>query len=151
MNDVLSKMDILELSMGGRHCSQIVAGQWAEDLDLDEETFIKVVSPFGGGGFHGEMCGAVLGALAVIGAAYGASELGDDEQDQIMIEKTREFNRRFEEKFGTVVCRDLLKEYGLDYAREGELIRSKETNASVEVCSECVKEALEILEDIIEL
>ncbi len=70
-----------------------VIGQWADDLDLDEETAVRMLAPFGGGAFDGEMCGAVSGALAAIGARYGHYEFGDEEGNTRMITKTAEFKK----------------------------------------------------------
>lgn len=150
MSEILSLEEIGELNRGGRHCSQVVAGQWAGRLGLDEEMVIRMMAPFGGGAFHGELCGAVSGALAVIGTLYGAYELGDTEQDDILRAKAREFEARFEERFGSIVCRELLKDYDLDYAREGDRERGKETTAPTEVCHVCMRGALEILEEMID-
>ena len=149
MNRTLSIEKIAELNSRGRHCSQVVAGAWAERLGLDKDTVLRIISPFGGGGFHGEMCGAISGALAMIGAVYATSKLDDQEKDAVMIEKVREFESRFEERFGSIVCRELLKEYGVDYAREGDRERAKETDASDRICRPCMRGALEILEDML--
>ncbi len=150
MGNTLSKAEIIKLFEGKRHCSQVVISQWVDELGLDEETAIRMMAPFGGGGFCGETCGAVAGALAVIGAGYGHYELGDEEQNAIMIAKTNEFTAKFKEKFGTVVCRELLKEYDVDFSRPGDMERAAETPAFVEACPNYVKGALDILDEIME-
>ena len=111
MGNTLERNEIISLVTGLRHCSQVVIGQWAEDLDLDEETAVRMLAPFGGGAFDGEMCGAVSGALAAIGARYGHYEFGDEEGNARMIAKTTEFKQRFKEANGSLVCRELLKKY----------------------------------------
>ena len=45
-------------------------------------------SCFGGGMMCGETCGAVTGALMVIGMVYGHSREGDQSQKEIMAAKT---------------------------------------------------------------
>ena len=47
----------------------------------------------------GETCGAVTGALMVIGLKYGHSVNHDLKQKEIMREKTSEFKRLFAEKY----------------------------------------------------
>ncbi len=150
MGKTLSKAEIIELFGGKRHCSQVVISQWIDELGLDEETAIRMMAPFGAGGFHGEMCGAVAGALAVIGAEYGHYELGDEDQNAIMIEKANEFTTKFKETFGTTVCRELLKDYDLDFSRPGDMERAAETPAFVEACPNFVKGALDILDEIMD-
>ncbi|MBI4710518.1 MAG: C_GCAxxG_C_C family protein, partial [Nitrospirae bacterium] len=47
-------------------------GAYGDKLRFDKETVLKIASPFGGGiGRMGETCGAVTGALMVIGLKYG--------------------------------------------------------------------------------
>ena len=148
MSNLISKEEIHELMMNGRHCSQVVFGQWAEDLGLDKDTAIKIISAFGGGACHGEICGAISGGLAAIGTKYGTCKFNDPDQDVIMKETSEEFIRRFKEKYGTVLCRDLLKEYDIDFARPGDRQKAKETGVPKQVCPEYVHGALEILEEM---
>ncbi len=88
------------------NCSQSVFSAFATRLGLDKETALKLASPFGGGvARRGEICGAVSGALLVLGLARGADEpAGKDEIYRL----SQEFMRLFEEKHATVICRDLL-------------------------------------------
>jgi len=55
------------------NCSQSVFSAFAEQLGMDQETALKLASPFGGGvARRGEICGAVSGALLALGLARGA-------------------------------------------------------------------------------
>lgn len=148
MSNTLERSEIIRLVSGLRHCSQVVIGQWAEDLDLDEETAIRMMAPFGGGAFDGEMCGAVSGALAVIGARYGHYELGDAEGNQRMIDKVTEFKKMFKDRHGTLVCRELLGEF--DLSKKGDLERAFESGIFFEKCPGFIGSALEILEEIMD-
>ena len=148
MDNTLTKSEIIRLFAGHRHCSQVVIGQWAEELDLDEETAIRMMAPFGGGAFEGEMCGAVSGALAVIGTRFGHYELGDQEGNLRMIAKVKEFKERFKERSGSLVCRELLGEY--DFSKEGDMERAAASGIFMEKCTNYVGSALEILEEIME-
>ena len=145
-NNKLDRAEILRQVSGSRHCSQVVMGAWAEELDLDEETVIRMMAPFGGGAFDGEMCGAVSGALAVIGARYGHYELGDVEGNMRMIAKVTEFKQKFKERNGTLVCRQLLGDY--DLSKEGDLQRAVESGVFFEKCPNFIASALEILDEI---
>ena len=148
MGNALERSEILRQVMGFRHCSQVVIGAWAEDLDLDEETAIRMMAPFGGGAFDGEMCGAVSGALAVIGARYGHYELGDAEGNARMIAKLTEFKQAFKERNGTLVCRELLGDY--DLSKEGDLQRAVESGIFFEKCPDFIASSLEILDEIMD-
>ncbi len=148
MSNVPDRDQIISMISDLRHCSQIVIGQWAEELDLDEETVIRMMAPFGGGAFDGEMCGAVSGALAAIGARYGHYEPGDAEGNNEMIAKVKEFKYAFKERHGTLVCRELLG--GFDLSKEGELERASESGIFYDKCPDIIRSALEILEEIME-
>lgn len=148
MGNTLERNEIISLVTGLRHCSQVVIGQWAEDLDLDEETAVRMLAPFGGGAFDGEMCGAVSGALAAIGTRYGHYEFGDEEGNARMIAKTTEFKQRFKEANGSLVCRELLKKY--DFSREGDLEKAKASGIFIEKCPYFIKSALDILDEIMD-
>jgi len=58
----------------GVDCSQAVFGEFAAQLGLDRDTALKIAAPFGGGMWHGETCGCVVGALMAIGLKYGQGE-----------------------------------------------------------------------------
>jgi C_GCAxxG_C_C family probable redox protein len=54
------------------------------------------------------MCGAVSGALMVIGLAHGASAAEDQARREKTYAVTRELCSRFQERHGSIVCRELL-------------------------------------------
>ena len=53
------------------NCSQAVLGAYAEDYGLTIDQAMKVAACFSGGVRKGEVCGAVSGAIMVIGLKYG--------------------------------------------------------------------------------
>lgn len=141
----MDRNEILELFAGKIHCSQIVVGQWADELGLDRETVLRMAGPFGGGCFHGDVCGCVAGALMVIGAEYGHFEWGDEEGNTRMIEKIAEFKARFADNCGSLVCRELT---GFDFSVPGAFDQAREAGVFVSHCPNYVNAALEILDDI---
>lgn len=64
----------------GFNCSQALLATYATDFGLSEEMALKVATQFGGGARKGEMCGAVSGALMVLGLKYGHYHYGDVEE-----------------------------------------------------------------------
>ena len=72
----MTKEEIKDLFMQGIDCSQVVTTEFAEKMQLTEEQARKVSACFGGGMMCGETCGAVTGALMVIGMVYGHSRKG---------------------------------------------------------------------------
>jgi C_GCAxxG_C_C family probable redox protein len=57
-------------------------------------------------------CGAVTGALMVLGLKYGKALNDPEEKKQLTYSKTREFFEEFNKLHGSTNCRDLLD--GLD-------------------------------------
>lgn len=138
--------EIKELFIQGIDCSQVVAGEFAEELGLDKGLLRKASACFGGGMQCGETCGAVTGALMVLGVKYGHSQEGDKEQKQVMMKKTGEFKKLFGEKYPSCICRDLL---GHDISRREELEKVMKKRLLLQFCPKVVEDTIEILGKII--
>ena len=78
----MTQEEIRELFIQGIDCSQVVTGRFADRMGMEEDDAKKMSSCFGGGMMCGETCGAVTGALMVIGMTFGHSRKGDQEQKQ---------------------------------------------------------------------
>lgn len=142
----MTKEEIKDLFMEGIDCSQVVAGHFARELGVEEGTLRKMAACFGGGMQSGETCGAVTGALMVIGLKYGHSAAGDQEQKNIMTEKTAQFKRLFAEKYPSCICRDLL---GHDISKPGEMEKVLEQGLLFDFCPCVVEDVIGMLEKIL--
>jgi C_GCAxxG_C_C family probable redox protein len=128
----------------GLNCSQAVFSSYAEGID--QEAALKIASGFGGGmGRMAETCGAVTGAMMALGLRYGGNSPNPETKERIY-GKIREFADHFKARNGSLACRELL---GCDISTpEGhEVAREKKLFASV--CPECVRDAAEILEEML--
>ena len=97
------------LFLEGYNCAQAVAGAFYEELGLDFETAIKLSSSFGGGmGRLREVCGAVSGMFMVAGVLYGYTDTSDNEAKAKHYELIQSLAKKFSDKKGYIVCRDLL-------------------------------------------
>lgn len=105
----MEKKEIAELFMKGIDCSQVVVGAFAEELGITTEEAYKMSAAFGGGMGLGETCGAVVGAMIVLGLKYGHCEVEHMGQKDIMNAKRAEFLQRFQEKYAVCNCKGLLK------------------------------------------
>ncbi len=76
-------------------------------LGLDER-FIKAVCPFGGGLHVEKTCGALLGALTVIGVMFTEDRPTDNEK---MKELTKKYVEEFEREFGAIDCATIKKHH----------------------------------------
>jgi C_GCAxxG_C_C family probable redox protein len=131
----------------GITCSSAVFSAFSEELGLDDRTAKKIACGFGAGiSRTGNICGAVSGAIMVIGLKYGKAEQADDGATEKTRARTRQFIREFTKKNGSVNCTELLG-YNLsnriEYEAAGkeELFRTK--------CPEYVRDAAAILEKIL--
>jgi len=101
--------ETLELFKSGYHCSQSVLAAFSEDYGLSMETALKISCPFGGGiGGLGKTCGALTGAIMVIGLKYGSTKAFDMETKRISREKTRQLIENFEEVHKSSLCNELV-------------------------------------------
>jgi C_GCAxxG_C_C family probable redox protein len=131
----------------GFSCAQAVLFALGPELGLDEKIALKVSGAFGGGMAHmAETCGAVTGAFMVIGLKYGMTESGNQDDKDKTYETVHEFVRRFKERNGSIICRDLL---GVDLSKPGGDDQASAQNLYEEKCTNYVRDAVEILNDIL--
>lgn len=134
-----------KLFASGYNCAQAVLGAFCEGDGLAVNTALKLASGFGGGLRHGEVCGAVSGAIMAIGLKCGFFIENDLTQKAYCNQKTIEFIEAFKRNNKSILCRDLL----------GVEIRSPEDHNTPEarerhktVCPELVASAVRIMENI---
>ncbi len=131
----------------GFNCSQAVLSAFAEEFGLDRETALRVAAAFGGGlARTGETCGAVTGALMVIGMKYGKVRAEDDAAKLKTYEIAREFMRRFNERHGHLACRDLL---GHDVGTPEGRRAIAQLGLHDSVCAGLVRDAVRIVTQVI--
>jgi C_GCAxxG_C_C family probable redox protein len=131
----------------GFSCSQAIFSTYSEGLGLDRLTALKISQAFGGGMAHlGETCGAVTGAFMLIGLKYGRTRAEDLEARERTYDLTRKFVEEFKALHSSIQCRRLL---GLDIGTEEGMRQAKEKNLFQTLCAGYVKNAAEIIEDIL--
>ena len=133
------------LFANGYNCAQAVIGVFAEENGLDKNTALKLANGFGGGLRHGEVCGAVSGAILAIGLRCGFCVEQDFSQKAYCNEKTIEFINRFREKHGSILCRDLL---GIDIRCPIDHTTPEARAAHKAVCGELVASAVAVYESM---
>jgi C_GCAxxG_C_C family probable redox protein len=127
------------------NCAQAVFSAFAPRFGLDDKTALRVASPFGGGvARRGELCGAVTGALLALGLKDGAEVPAEKER---IYQLAGEFLRRFEEKHGSLLCRDLL---GCDISTPAGHQQAADRKVFVTICPALVREAAQITESLLE-
>lgn len=102
-----------ELFLKGYNCSQAVVGAFADDLDIDFDSLIRLSSSFGGGmGRMREVCGAVTGSFMVAGLKCGYSAPLRQTAKSAHYALIQKLAADFKEQNGSIVCRELLEGAG---------------------------------------
>jgi C_GCAxxG_C_C family probable redox protein len=90
------------------NCAESVLLAAAERLRKCNPSVPLVATAFGGGmGRKGSVCGALTGALMVLGLVYGRSKPSDDKEK--IYELTRELYDGFTKRFGSPFCSKLIE------------------------------------------
>lgn len=144
-------MDYADLAIAchkeGFNCAQSVLAAYADQFGLDREMALKVAGAFGGGmGRMGETCGAVTGALMVIGLRHGQATAEDKQAKETSYAMAREFADRFKDRHGCLDCRDLL---GCDIGTPEGMQQAREQQLFATRCSQYIQDAAEIVEQLL--
>lgn len=127
----------------GYSCSQAVLTAFAPALEISPEIALKIAAPFGAGmGRMGEVCGAVSGALMVIGLRSfddrGDIQTARDETYQ----QVSHFAAQFKARHGTLICRELI---GVDLNDPLKLQQARDEKLFERLCPGFVGTAIELL------
>jgi C_GCAxxG_C_C family probable redox protein len=117
---------------------------FGELYGLDRPTAFKLARAFGSGMGMGRECGAVTGALMIVG--FKVQEATSEKETRYRVyDLAREFVRLFEEKRGTILCKDLL---GVDLGTPEGRDKAFKDNLFRTLCPGFVRDAAQILADM---
>lgn len=138
----------IELYKKEYNCSQAILSAYAEELGIDEQTAIRVASSFGGGiARTGKTCGAVTGALMVLGMKEWNSEVEKEEAKQHVYALSQQLMEEFKERNKFLNCEELL---GVSVNKpEGRAV-VKANNLTGKVCHSVINDVTEILDKLIQ-
>lgn len=134
--------------MKGYNCSQSIVLAFEDMLPVDKTILSKMASSFGGGmGRLREVCGSVTGMFMVVGLLYGYDGPETSQVKADHYARIQELAHRFEEKHGSIVCREMLglnvrHDIPVPEARTAEYYKKRP-------CAEIIGDAAEILEQFI--
>jgi C_GCAxxG_C_C family probable redox protein len=131
----------------GFNCSQAVFSTLATQFGIDRDAALRIAGLFGGGiGRSGETCGAVTGALMVLGLKYSYIDPADAQAKEQAYAQAQEFLRRFQARHGTVMCKHLI---GYDVSTPEGLQQAREQKVFHSICPAFVGSAVEIVEQML--
>ena len=146
----MSKVEnAVECFNSGFNCSQAVFATYCEQFGLDRETALKIATPFGSGlARQAKICGAVSGAIMLIGLKSGKCLPDDNESKEKCFALATEFTKRFNQIHGSINCCDLLKNdlstpEGLQYIKDNHLWDT--------LCPIFIRDACQLLEEMLDL
>ena len=90
----------------GANCAQSLLAAFADVMGITEAQALAMGAGLGGGVRSGNICGAVNAPVMVLGCAF--PEMAQDKARAAAV--TKEFQRRFTERFRHLNCRELLAE-----------------------------------------
>jgi C_GCAxxG_C_C family probable redox protein len=146
----LSEDAAVKYHIEGFNCAesvlQVFLDKWSKYFRLGVTS--SAATAFGGGiGRTGNICGALSGGLIVIGLAVGRTDAKDDEGKQKAYSAARDLLHRFNERWGTVTCRELIQ---CDLSTEEGMSKYREQKLHETKCGPIVRETTKTVKNIIE-
>ena len=135
------------LFLEGYNCSQAVVCAFCDEVGLDRETALKLASFGGGMGRMREVCGAVSGMFMVAGLVSGYSDPTDKAAKSKHYELIQKMAKKFSERNGSIICRDLLS--GVKLTPGAEPTPRDDGFYKKRPCQELVRCAAEIADEFL--
>lgn len=124
----------MRLQERGFNCAQAAACAFTQFVPIEESHLYKLTEGFGGGmGDHHGTCGAISGCIAIISMIHSNGDPSKTTKRETYELVNRLF-KRFREKTGSSICKELLGE---------------ETGIELRSCKGCVEDAVNITNDIL--
>ncbi len=134
MNDENLKELARSTYLKGFNCAEAIVAFFNEKYSLNISPRIATAMGAGIGGAK-NLCGALNGAVIVLGAIFGRDNPSENSAD--VYKMSSEFYKRFNEKMKTTICSEITSEI------------EWKTPAHKDLCSGIVAEAASILDEII--
>jgi C_GCAxxG_C_C family probable redox protein len=131
----------------GYGCAQTVLAAFAARYGLTEGEAHRIAACFGGGvGRSGQVCGAVSGALMVLGLHYWDETAELAPTKERLYQLSGEFMDRFAALHGTTQCRELL---GYTLRDPVQLEKAKADGLFTTRCPGYIRDSIALLEEFI--
>ena len=119
------------------NCAQAVACAFAEDFGVDPQLVFKLCEGFGFGmGCMNGTCGAISGAIAILGLKNSDGNLSSPSSKPSTYQLSQMLHEQFAAKNNSTICNEL---------------KGVHTKKPLRSCTGCIEDAVEILEQILQL
>jgi C_GCAxxG_C_C family probable redox protein len=139
--------DVVTLFQQGFTCSQAVLSVFAQDFGLDRETALRISQGFGAGiAYTDNICGALSGAIMVIGLRYGRIQADDTAAKEKTYAVVGEFLQEFRTRHGSVGCTGLL---GYNLSDPQQVAEAKKNKVVMVRCPAFVRDAVRLVAKVV--
>lgn len=119
----------------------------SEAQNITSEIIPCIATGFGAGiSRHGEVCGALSGALMGLGLRFGRSQVSETPQDTSPYQFGRIIVNLFVSRFGNIRCHDILN---LDISSDEGVKKYRELNLWESKCRELIRITTELAYDLL--
>lgn len=137
--------DAGQLFLDRHSCSQAVFAAFAPSFGVDRAQALRLAAALGGGIRAGSACGAVLGALLVLGLACCDEDCTPESRHHVMA-AVDSFHSRFQDRIGSLDCPGIL---GYDVRCPEQQAIVQEQGLRESRCLPAVRAAAEILDELL--
>lgn len=128
------------------NCSQAVLEVYSQELGMPVPLAKPVATGFAGGMGMGSECGALTGAIMVIGLKYGKTTDTDAVADRETFKRIAKLVEQFRARHGDLACSKLL---GTDMSTPEGVKAAEEAGLFTSLCPQFVRSACEILDEVL--
>ncbi|MFW9830960.1 MAG: C-GCAxxG-C-C family protein [Candidatus Thorarchaeota archaeon] len=137
-----------EWAEAGFLCSEAVLLALSQTLAIKSPIIPKIATGFGAGcGRHGEVCGALSGAIMGLGLRFGRTHPSETPQKSAPYEFSSMMMKLFITRFGYIRCCDLL---GIDISCEEGRQAYNDQKLWTTKCRDFIREATGLAYDLLE-
>lgn len=131
----------------GYSCSQAILSTFGPKFGLEYNLAIRIAGGFGGGIARlGYTCGAVSGAIMVLGLKFSPLKASDQKNKDKTYDMIRTFINKFNSIHGSTACRELLD---CDISTPEGRLKAIEKGLFQNLCPKLVRDSASILEELI--
>ena len=117
------------------NCAQAVLLAFAEEMDMDRDLLFRISEGFGAGmGTMNGTCGALTGAIMLAGLRNSDGNLQEPRSKGSTYKLDKEIYRRFVEKCGASICREL---------------KGVDTGTVLCSCEDCIRHGVEAAGEVL--
>jgi C_GCAxxG_C_C family probable redox protein len=130
----------------GFNCAQAVLASCGQTRGISREIALRVAQGFGGGMCHGDTCGALTGAIMVIGLRHARLTPADDGEKHKAHQLVRRLVEQFRARNKSIICKELV---ACDVNTPKGHAQFLASGRRETVCAKMVRDAAQIVDELL--